>query len=81
MLQVTLTHETTLKQVYGGGGGTSETRANDVWIKEKQESGRGSGGSKKWNAVLVGMATLSVAEKLVQGAAFTSDDQRKADRS
>lgn len=38
MLQVTLTHETTLKQVYGGGGGTSETRANDVCSKKSRKA-------------------------------------------
>lgn len=53
MLQVTLTHETTLKQVYGGGGGTAETRANDMWIKERQERGRSSTEGKKWDVVLV----------------------------
>lgn len=38
-LQVTLTHDTTLKQVFGGGG-AAETLANAIWIKEKARQGK-----------------------------------------
>lgn len=47
-LQVMLTHETPLQQVHGGGG-AAQMRAYNMWIKEKQEGGRGGGESKKWD--------------------------------
>lgn len=47
-----LTYETLLQQVHGGGS-AAHMGAYDMWIKEKQERGRGGGESKKWDAALV----------------------------